>query len=140
MRNREQSYVLIFLEEAQQHGLVYAEQRLLQRLAMGMCRAADLGVIAARINQRIERKYRFYHWWYVTVIWLAIIALPFYLYVVTLSSLPIRLRQVFCVIIAALVIFIRLYAGYLRGIKEKRRLYRSEMATLSRIIGGDQSH
>ena len=139
MRNREYSHVLTFLEEARQYGLDYAEQRLLQRLAMGMCRAMELGVTAARVDQCIERKYRFYHWWYVAVIWLAVIALPFYLYVVTVSSLPIRLRQGFCAIIAALVIFIRLYTGYLRGIGEKWRLYRSEMAALSRIIG-DQKH
>lgn len=128
-------HVLAFLEEARQHGLDYAELRLLQRLAMGLCKATELGPIAGRVAQRIERKYCFYHWWYVAVIGLTIIAIPLYLYAVTASSLSIRLRQSFCVIIAALIIFIRLYSGYLRELAEKRRLYRSEMAALTRIIG-----
>lgn len=127
-------HVLEFLEEARQQGLDYAERRLLQQLAMSQCKATELGPIAGRIAQSIERKYSFYHWWYVAVIGLAIIAIPLYLYVVTASSLSIRLRQSFCVIIAALMIFIRLYSGYLRELAEKRRLYRSEMAALTRII------
>lgn len=139
IRSREYCNVLTFLEEAQQHGLNYAEQRLLQRLDMGLCKATELGIAVGGIAQRIERKYCFYHWWYVAVIGLAIIAIPLYLYVVSASSLPIRLRQSFCAIIAALMIFIRLYAGYLRELTEKRLLYRSEMAALTRIIG-DQSH
>lgn len=127
-------HVLAFLEEARQQGLDYAERRLLQRFAMGQCKATELGPIADRIAQRIERKYSFYHWWYVAVIGLAIIAIPLYLYAVTASSLSIRLRQGFCAIIAALIIFIRLYSGYLRELAGKRRLYRSEMAALTRII------
>lgn len=133
---REHCLVLTFLEEAQQRGLDYAEQRLLQRLAMGLCRTTELGTTAGKISQIIERRYRFYHWWYVSVIGLAIIALPLYLYAITANSLPIQLRQIFCAIIAALMIFIRLYKGYLRELDEKRGLYRSEMAALSRIIGG----
>ncbi|GLI39482.1 hypothetical protein KI811_18195 [Geobacter hydrogenophilus] len=140
IRNREYCHVLTFLEEAQQHGLDYAEQRLLQRLDMGLCEATELGIAVGGIAQRIEQKYCFYHWWYVAVIGLAIIAIPLYLYVLTVSSFPIRLRQSFCSIIAALIIFIRLYTGFLQELIEKHRLYRSEMAALSRIIGGDQSH
>lgn len=112
---------------------------MLQRLAMGLCNATELGITAGKINESIERQYRFFHRWYIAVIGLAIIAIPLYLYAITASSLPIRLQQSFCAIIAALVIFIRLYTGYLRELDEKRSLYRSEMAALCRIIG-DQSH
>lgn len=127
---REHNLVLSFLEEAQQCGSDYAEQRLLQRLAMGLCQPAELGSAAGRVDQQIERQFRFYHSWYVAVISLAVIALPLYLWVIAASYVPIRVRQVFCLIIPAIVIFIRLYIGYLRELDERRRLHRSEMAAL----------
>lgn len=127
---REHNLVLTFLEEAQQYGSDYAEQRLLQRLAMGLCQPAELGSAAGRVDQQIERQYRFYHWWYAVVIGMAVVALSLYLWGIASGHVPVRLRQVFCLIIPAIVIFIRLYSGYLRELDERRRLHRSEMAAL----------
>lgn len=39
MEDLKSHHILAFLEEAQLHGVDYAEQRLLQRLAMGLCNA-----------------------------------------------------------------------------------------------------
>ncbi len=135
MNRREYSQVLTFLEEAQKLGLDYAEHRLLQRLAMGLCQASELGIAADKIDQHIERKYSFFHWWYTAVIGLAAIALPLYLYAIAESRVPVRLRQIFCVIIPAIVIFIRLYTRYLRELNEKRRLHREEMSKLYNVLG-----
>ncbi len=127
---REHYLVFTFLEEARINGLEYAEQRILQRLALGLCKATELRSAAGRVDQQIEQQFRFYRSWYVAVISLAVIALPLYLWVIAASHVPVRLRQVFCLIIPALVIFIRLYTGYLRELDERRRLHRSEMAAL----------
>lgn len=117
------------------HGIAYAERRALQRLAMGLLNPGELSIAASEIERRVERKYSFYHWWYLVVIGLGVAALPLYLVAIFWGRFPATFRMVFCVIVPAIIIFIRVYAGYLREIDERRRRYRTHLAALYRLLG-----
>lgn len=117
------------------HGIAYAERRALQRLAMGLLNPSDLSIAASEIERRVERKYSFYHWWYLVVIGLGVAALPLYLVAFFWGRVPATFRMVFCLVVPAIIIFVRVYAGYLREIDERRRQYRTHMAALYHLLG-----
>lgn len=132
---RAHSQVLTFLEEAQMYGIAYAERRALQRLAMGLLNPGELSIAASEIERQVERKYSFYHWWYLVVIGLGVAALPLYLVAIFWGRFPATFRMVFCFIAPAIIIFIRVYAGYLWEIDERRRRYRAHVAALYHLLG-----
>lgn len=135
VNRRAHSQVLTFLEEAQMYGIAYAERRALQRLAMGLLNPGELSMAATDIERRVERKYSFFHWWYLVVIGLGVAALPLYLVAIFWGRFPATFRMVLCIIVPAIIIFIRVYAGYLREIDERCRRYRTHMAALYRLLG-----
>lgn len=117
------------------YGIAYAERRTLQRLAMGLLNPGELSLAASEIERQVERKYSFYHRWYLVVIGLGVAALPLYLVAILWGRFPATFRMVFCIIVPAIIIFIRVYAGYLREIDERRRRYRAHVAALCLLLG-----
>lgn len=131
--------VLTFLEESQEQGIDYAVLRLQQRLQIYEPCIPLLITEAQRVNADIEQRYRYIRWGYMVAVVLGTVALILYLYVVCCDRFPDFVRLAFCVIVPAIIVFIRIYVGYLREAIRKQRHFCLEMAALHETLCREES-
>lgn len=136
MTEKEIGLVLAFLEECQEHGADYAQERLWQRWKFTKYRVKDVNKAVEEVEKQIERKYKTERKGYLAVITLGAIACLVNLAVVTNPRLPDSLRLVFCFIMPAAIVLVRSYWRHLKEVGQRRSQTRKDLEALHSAFGG----
>lgn len=136
MSDKDIQLVLAFLEECQEHGAEYAENRLWQRWKFTKYRVKDVNQAAEEVERQIERKYKTERTGYQVVILLGAIAGLADLAAITNTSLPDSVRLALCTIAPGAVILISSYLRHLKNVVQRRSQTRRDLDTLHSVFGG----
>lgn len=136
MSDKDIQLVLVFLEECQEHGAEYAENRLWQRWKFTKYRVKDVNQAAEEVERQIERKYKTEQAGYQVVILLGAIACLADLAAVTNTSLPDSMRLALCIIAPGAVILISSYLRHLKNVVQRRSQTRRDLDALHSVFGG----
>lgn len=136
MSEKDIHLVLAFLEECQEHGADYAQERLWQRWKFTKYRVKDVNKAVIEVEKQIERKYKIERNGYLAVIALGAIACFVNMAVVTNPRLHDSLRLLFCFIMPAVIVLVRSYWRHLKDVDQRRSQTKKDLNALYSAFGG----